>query len=97
MKSAAVAAGVPPANSQQLVTPKREGGPISLLANHANKRFFHALTSQSYETPFFTVNSSIVTRCGFSLCAGSQKLSCGRRVGVPVNSTNHRVSDRSRD
>ena len=46
---------------------------------------------------FSTANSSIVTRRGFSLRAGSQKLSCDRRVGVTINSTNHRVSDRSRD
>ena len=75
-------------------------GPISLLANHTNK-FFRALTrrTQSYETHanFSTANSSIVTRGGFSLCTGSQKPSCDRRVGVTVNSTYHRVSDRSRD
>ena len=36
-------------------------------------------------------------RCGFSLCADSEKFSCGRRVGLTRNSTHHRVSDRSRD
>src|SRR6266700_5035101 len=69
-------------------------GLISLLANHA-KKFFRALTrrTKSYETypNFSAANSSIVTRGGFSLYAGSQKLSCGRSVGVTVNSTHHRV------
>ena len=70
------------------------GGLISLLANHA-KKFFRALTrrTKSYETypNFSAANSSIVTRGGFSLYAGSQKLFCGRRVGVTVNSTHYRI------
>src|SRR6266404_672388 len=100
MKSAAVAAGVSPANSTVAagVSPAKtqqstlnnclpsrslgEGwsrrsariGFISLLANHANKKFFHALTSQSYETHpnFSTANSTPVSHSG--LRAGYQEL-----------------------
>ena len=43
--------------------------------------------NKSHETApnFSAANSSIVSRCGFSLYAGSQKLSWGRGVGVTAN------------
>ena len=67
----------------------RVRGPVTLC--------FSSICFMPSEDNLATLISISVTRRGFSLCGGSQRLSRGRRVGVTVNSTHYHVSDRSRD